>query len=100
MLAVNVEPAQREQVLPLLAAMRVGFVPVESSWDWAEKQYDVQGTPATVLIDQQGRIMFRPEVHDTESQRVLEREVEALLDRAAQRPMRDRALSLARDKGD
>lgn len=80
-LALNVEPAQREQVLPLLAAMRVGFVPLETSWDWAEKHYDVQGTPATALIDQKGRIMFRPEVHDTDSQILLERQVEALLNR-------------------
>jgi hypothetical protein len=84
-LAINVEPAQREQVVPLLAAMRVGFVPLEADWAWAEKNYDVQGTPATALIDIDGRIMFRPEVHDTASQRVLERQVEALLDRAARR---------------
>ena len=80
-LAINVEPAQREQVLPLLAAMRVGFVPLESSWDWAEKHYEVQGTPAATLIDPQGRIMFRPEVHDNESRILLERQVEALLNR-------------------
>ena len=49
MLAINVEPAQREQVLPLLAAMRVGFVPLESDWTWAEKHYDVQGTTRVVL---------------------------------------------------
>jgi hypothetical protein len=99
-LAINVEPAQREQVVPLLTAMRVGFVPLESDWAWAAKHYDVQGTPATALIDPQGRIMFRPEVHDAASQRVLERQVEALLDRAAQRPRRERALFFARDKGD
>jgi hypothetical protein len=81
-LAINVEPAQREQVLPLLSAMRVGFVPLESNWEWAEKQYQVQGTPATALIDQQGRLMFRPDVHDDESRVLLEREVEALLGRA------------------
>lgn len=80
-LAINVEPNQREQVLPLIAAMRVGFLPLESNWDWAEKNYQVQGTPATALIDQQGRIMFRPEVHDDASRVLLEREVEALLGR-------------------
>jgi hypothetical protein len=69
-------------VQPLIAAMRVGFVPLESSWEWAEKHYQVQGTPATALIDQQGRIMFRPEVHDDASRRLLEREVEVLLGRA------------------
>lgn len=82
MLAINLEPTQRQSVLPLLAAMRVGFVPLESEWEWAEKHYDVQGTPSNALIDAQGRIVFRPEVHDTASRVVLERQVEALLDRA------------------
>jgi hypothetical protein len=70
-------------MLLLLAAMRVGFMPLESDWGWAEKHYQVQGTPATALIDQQGRIMFRPEVHDDASRVVLEREVEALLGRSS-----------------
>lgn len=82
MLAVNLEPAQRPSVLPLLTAMRVGFVPLESDWDWAAKHYDVQGTPANALIDSEGRIVFRPQVHDAASRLVLEREVEALLNRA------------------
>lgn len=81
MLAINLEPTQRQSVLPLLAAMRIGFVPLESEWAWAEKHYDVQGTPSNALIDAQGRIVFRPEVHDTASRIVLERQVEALLGR-------------------
>jgi hypothetical protein len=80
-LAINLEPALSESVLPLLAAMRVGFVPLESDWEWAAAHYEVQGTPATALIDQQGRIIFRPDVHDTRTRIVLERQVEALLDR-------------------
>jgi hypothetical protein len=78
-LAINLEPSQRQSVLPLLAAMRVEFVPLESEWAWAEKHYAVQGTPSTALIDAQGRIVFRPEVHDTASRIVLEHQVEALL---------------------
>ena len=80
-LAINLEPAQRESVLPLLSAMKVGFVPLESEWSWAEKNYGVDGTPATALLDAQGRIMFKPAVHDTASRIVLEHQVEALLDR-------------------
>ena len=81
MLAINLEPAQRQSVLPLLAAMRVGFVPLESDWDWAATHFDVQGTPSNALVDQQGRIVFRPVVHDIPSRILLERQVEALLDR-------------------
>ena len=81
MLAINLEPTQREQVMPLLAAMGIRFVSLESDWPWAEKTYEVQGTPETALIDQQGRIVFRPAVHDAASRAVLERQVEALLDR-------------------
>jgi hypothetical protein len=81
-LAINLEPAQRESVLPLLAAMRVGFVPLESDWEWAATHYDVQGTPSNALVDQQGRIVFRPTVHDSASRILLERQVQALLDRA------------------
>lgn len=83
MLAINLEPTQRQAVLPLLAAMGIGFVPLESDWAWAEQHYNVTGTPETALIDPEGRIVFRPEVHDTATQRLLERQVEALLDRAA-----------------
>ena len=82
-LAINLEPAQRPQVLPLLAAMGIGFEPLESDWTWAEKAYGVDGTPATALIDPQGRIMFKPTVHDTATRIVLERQVEALLNRPA-----------------
>ena len=80
-LAINLEPTQRESVLPLLAAMGIRFVPLESDWSWAQKNYDVEGTPETALVDAQGRIMFRPQVHDTASRIVLERQIEALLDR-------------------
>ena len=81
-LAINCEPAQRKSVLPLLEAMGITFVPVESDWTWAEQQYGVTGTPEARLIDQQGRIMFKPSVHDADTRIGLERQVEALLSRA------------------
>jgi hypothetical protein len=80
-LAVNVEPVQRHLVLPIMKALGVDFVPLDSDWTWAEKNYGVMGTPDTALVDQQGRIMFKPHVHDAETRAVLEREVEALLRR-------------------
>jgi hypothetical protein len=79
--AISVEPGQRESVLPVMTALGVRFVPVQSDWTWAEKNYGVKSTPETALIDQQGRIMFKPHVHDADTRSVLEREVEALLTR-------------------
>ena len=81
MLAINLEPTQRESALPLMDAMRVRFLPLDSDWEWAEKVYSVDGTPSNALIDQQGRIVFKPNVHDNASRIVLERQVEALLSR-------------------
>ena len=80
-LAINCEPTQRTSVLPLLEAMGITFVPVESDWAWAEQHYGVTGTPEALLIDQQGRIMFKPSVHDVDTRIGLERQVEALLNR-------------------
>jgi hypothetical protein len=79
--AISVEPEQRSLVVPVMKALGVGFVPLQSDWTWADQQYGVKSTPETALIDQQGRIMFRPHVHDAESRGVLAREVEALLNR-------------------
>ena len=82
MLAINLEPAQREGVLPLMTAMGVRFVSLESDWAWAEKHYQVLGTPENALLDAEGRIVFKPDVHDAATRMALERQVEALLDRA------------------
>jgi hypothetical protein len=61
--------------------MGITFVPLESDWPWADLNYGVQGTPEALLLDQQGRIMFKPAVHDAETRAMLERQVEALLNR-------------------
>jgi hypothetical protein len=80
-LAINVEPEQRNLVTKVMTALGTDFVPLQSDWKWAEQNYGVKGTPDTALIDQQGRIMFKPHVHDAETRAVLAREVEALLNR-------------------
>jgi hypothetical protein len=83
--AINVEPEQHRLVLPVMTALGTRFVAVESDWTWVDKNYNVKGTPDTALVDQQGRIMFKPHVHDAETRAVLEREVEALLNRSSER---------------
>jgi hypothetical protein len=80
-LAINVEPGQRSLVTPVMTALGVHFLPLQSDWKWAEQNYGIKSTPETALIDQQGRIMFKPHVHDAETRGVLAREVDALLNR-------------------
>ena len=80
--AINLEPTQRQSVLPLLKATGITFVPLESNWAWAQKEYGVDGTPAAMLLDEQGRIIFRPSVHDAETRTILERQIDALLVRS------------------
>jgi|SRR5581483_3000279 len=80
-LAINLEPTQRQQVLALLKATGITFTPLESNWDWAKKEFGIDGTPAAFLIDRDGRVMFHPEVHDAETRVMLERQVESLISR-------------------
>ena len=80
-LSINVEPEQRALAIPVMAALGVRFTPVNGDWKWAEDNYGVKGTPDTALVDQQGRIMFKPHVHDAETEAMLEGEIEALLSR-------------------
>ena len=81
MIAINVEPKQKDAVARIMTALGVHFLPVESDWTWAEKNFGVQGTPAAFLLDEKGRIMFRPSVHDAATRALLERELDALLTR-------------------
>ncbi len=82
-LSINVVTEEDEFVLPFMKGNGYGFLPLKSDWEWAKKTYHVGGTPTNFLIDAQGRIVFRPRVHDAESQRTLELEIESLLAHAS-----------------
>lgn len=82
-LSINVVPEEEEFVLPFMKGNDYGFLPLKSNWDWAKKTYNVIEAPTNFLIDAQGRIIFRPQVHDAESQRTLELEIESLLTHAS-----------------
>jgi tetratricopeptide (TPR) repeat protein len=80
----NVMPAQDALVLPYLSGMHFGFIPVHSSEAWASKAYGARGYPSNYLIDQQGRIVYKPGViRDAEARRTMELQIEAVLEHAA-----------------
>jgi hypothetical protein len=80
-LAVNTEPEQDELVVPFIRNSKYGFVPARSGVDWKKSSYKVVGTPSNFLIDAQGRILFKPRVHNEVTERTLELEIEALVGR-------------------
>jgi thiol-disulfide isomerase/thioredoxin len=77
--AVNVQQAQDDLVLPLLKGLKLGFLPVKTD-DKIEVAYGVHGAPTSFLIGPDGRIWFKTgPVFDAAKQRTLELQIEALL---------------------
>jgi thiol-disulfide isomerase/thioredoxin len=78
-LAVNVQPAQDDLVLPLLKGFKLGFFPLKTD-NKIEVAFGVHGEPTSFLIGPDGRIWFRlGPVFDAAKQRTLELQIEALL---------------------
>lgn len=67
--------------MPFLAGNGYGFLPLEATNQWAEEVYEVRGTPTNLLIDGEGRVIFKPSIRNAEELRVFELEVETLLRR-------------------
>jgi Tfp pilus assembly protein PilF/thiol-disulfide isomerase/thioredoxin len=84
--AVNVDAGRDALVAPFISNNRYGFVALDSPRDWASaSRYKVIGTPSNFLIDQRGRIVFTPRVYNSETERRLQLEIEALLEPAPPR---------------
>ncbi len=80
----NVMPAQDALVLPYMTRMHFGFIPMHSTEEWAGKAYGARGYPSNYLIDQQGRIVYRPGViRGADAQRTMELQIEVVLEHAA-----------------
>ena len=56
------------------------FHALETTTDWAEKTYAARGFPTNLLVDAEGRIMFKPGIiRSPREQRTFELQIEALL---------------------
>jgi thiol-disulfide isomerase/thioredoxin len=86
----NVHPKEDPLVLPYMQGMHWGFIPVHSDSDFAEKSYGARGSPANFLIDQQGRVVYKPGViRGLDAQRTLELQIEAVLEHGGQEAQLD-----------
>ena len=78
-LSVNVHPEEDSYVLPYMNGKKWGFVPLRSNTEFAEKEFGASGYPTNLLIDTEGRIVFKPGVIRGDDVRKLELQIEALL---------------------
>jgi thiol-disulfide isomerase/thioredoxin/Tfp pilus assembly protein PilF len=79
-LSLNVLPEEKAFVMPYLTKNRYTFHALETDTDWAEKTYGARGFPTNLLVDGEGRIMFKPGiVRSPREQRTFELQIESLL---------------------
>lgn len=72
-----------QEVLSYFRDNKYDFPSLKCKLEWAEKTLSIRNMPSNLLVDQRGKTVFRPVVHDAQSQRSLELMVEALLSREA-----------------
>jgi thiol-disulfide isomerase/thioredoxin len=80
-IAVNTVVAEDELVAPFMAGNDYPFTATRAGLDVAEA-YGVNATPANFLIDHEGRVQFRPGVHDRDSAERLAAMIEEVVGRA------------------
>ena len=79
-LSLNVLPEENDFVMPYLTKNRFTFRPLEATTEWAEKVYGARGYPTNLLVDGQGRIIFKPGIiRSPREQRMFELQIESLL---------------------
>jgi len=49
--------------------------------DFASREYKVNQAPVNFLLDRDGRFLYQPAIHDRETARTFELEIELLLNR-------------------
>ena len=83
-LSLNVLPDEKAFVVPYLTKNRFTFHALETDTDWAGKTYGARGFPTNLLVDADGRIMFKPGIiRSPREQRTFELQIEALLAHAS-----------------
>ncbi len=79
-LSLNVLPEERDFVVPYLSKNHFTFRPLETTTEWTERTYGARGFPTNLLLDKQGRIIFKPGIiRSPREQRTFELQIESLL---------------------
>lgn len=80
-LAINTTRDEDAEVVPLMEKNGYTFLTLKPppSPNWVRNTYNISAAPMNFLLDAEGRVIFQPGLHDPETQRILELEVETLL---------------------
>jgi hypothetical protein len=79
MIAINTVPEQNEMIPEWKAKGKYTFPIVSTDWDFAEKNYGVRGTPASFLLNAEGKVIFRNSGFDSGGEKIMEAEIRELL---------------------
>jgi hypothetical protein len=78
--------------MPYMTGMHWGFIPLRSDEEFAGKVYKARGFPTNFLIDQEGRIVYKPgSIRGPDAQRTMELQIEAILAQDAAKPAAGKA---------
>ena len=81
-IAVNIVSSEDGQALPTMKEKKVNFIGVKMpDPEFAAREYRIAGAPTHFLLDKQGRVIYKPAIHDRETARTFELEIELLLKR-------------------
>lgn len=83
-LSINIVRSQDDMVQPIWKKLGLSFTVLRMPDDeWAKTQYNMYSAPANMLLDSEGRILFKPTAESHVEQKKLEEEIDMLLAQAA-----------------
>ena len=82
-LAINIVSSEDKDVLQTAKDKKISFITLKMpDKDFAIREYKVNQAPVNFLLDADGRFVYQPAIHDRETARTFELEIELLLKRA------------------
>jgi thiol-disulfide isomerase/thioredoxin len=83
-IGINVEPEQDPYVLPFLKNYKYSFIPLRGNEEFALKNYHVRAEPGNLVIDKDGKIIFKNFLINDANQRTLELMISSLVQKKEQ----------------
>jgi thiol-disulfide isomerase/thioredoxin len=81
-MALNIVPNEDNVIDLFVKQSGFTFTPLQTPGaNWARENYNAALAPTNLLVDGEGRVMFRPQIRDEASAKLFELQIQALLER-------------------